>query len=43
VATVAPLVLRHRLIRSFQADAEGKSADDIIARLLHDVSRDVPG
>ena len=43
VVTVAPLVLRHRLIRSFQADAEGKSADDIIARLLHDVSRDVPG
>ena len=39
VAALAPLVLRHRLIRSFQADAEGKSTDDIIAKLLQDVSR----
>ena len=43
IATVAPLVLRHRLIRSFQADAEGKSADDIVARLLRDVPRDGKG
>jgi MoxR-like ATPase len=40
VAALAPLVLRHRLIRSFQADAEGKTTDEIIAKLLEDVSRD---
>jgi MoxR-like ATPase len=38
VAALAPLVLRHRLIRTFQADAEGKTTDDIIASLLQDVS-----
>jgi MoxR-like ATPase len=37
VASLAPLVLRHRLIRTFQADAEGKTTDDIIAQLLQDV------
>jgi MoxR-like ATPase len=40
VAALARLVLRHRLIRSFQADAEGKTTDDIIARLLEDVPRE---
>lgn len=40
VAALAPLVLRHRLIRSFQADAEGVTADQIIGRLLEDVARD---
>jgi MoxR-like ATPase len=39
VAALAPLVLRHRIIRSFQADAEGKSTDDIIAQLLAEVPR----
>jgi len=39
VSAVAPLVLRHRLIRSYQADADGKTADDIVARLLRDVPR----
>ncbi len=39
VAALAPLVLRHRLIRTFQADAEGKSTDEIIAQLLNDVPR----
>ncbi len=39
VAELAPLVLRHRIIRSFQADAEAKSTDDIISRLLQDVPR----
>ena len=39
VAALAPMVLRHRLIRSFQADAEGKNTDDIIAQLLKDVPR----
>ncbi len=40
VAALAPLVLRHRIIRTFQADAEGKSTDDIIAQLLADVPAD---
>jgi MoxR-like ATPase len=40
VAALAPLVLRHRLIRTFQADAEGKSTDDIIQALLQDVPRE---
>ena len=39
VAQLAAPVLRHRLIRSFQADAEGVSTDDIIARVLNDVPR----
>jgi MoxR-like ATPase len=39
VAALAPLVLRHRIIRTFQADAEGKTTDDIIGRLLEDVPR----
>src|SRR2546423_7968675 len=39
VAALAPLVLRHRLIRTFQADAEGKTTDEIIAKLLADVPR----
>ncbi|MGO8675391.1 MAG: AAA family ATPase [Limisphaerales bacterium] len=38
VAAIAPLVLRHRLIRTFQADAEGKTTDEIIARLVQDVA-----
>ncbi|PWU20385.1 MAG: AAA family ATPase [Verrucomicrobia bacterium] len=37
VAALAPLVLRHRLIRTFQADAEGKTTDEIISQLLADV------
>src|SRR5438067_1652188 len=37
VAALAPLVLRHRLIRTFQADAEGKTTDEIIGKLLNDV------
>ena len=40
IAALAPLVLRHRLLRTFQADAEGKSTDDIIAQLLEDVPRE---
>ena len=42
VAALAPLVLRHRLIRSFQADAEGKTTDDIIQQLLNQVPMDLP-
>jgi MoxR-like ATPase len=39
VAALAPLVLRHRLIRSFQADAEGKTTEDIIGMLIGEVER----
>jgi MoxR-like ATPase len=41
VRALAPLVLRHRIIRSFQADAEGKNPDDIVAQLLTDVPEEV--
>ncbi len=37
VAALAPNVLRHRLIRNFQADADGVSAPDLIAGLLERV------
>ncbi len=40
VAALAPMVLRHRIIRTFQADAEAKTTDDIIAQLLSDVPRE---
>src|SRR6266478_2247628 len=40
VQALAPLVLRHRLIRTFQADAEGQTTDEIIAKLLSDVPRE---
>jgi MoxR-like ATPase len=42
VMAVAPMVLRHRIIRSFHADAEGQSADAIIERLLEDIPHDAP-
>jgi MoxR-like ATPase len=34
IAALAAPVLRHRLLLSFSAEAEGKSADDIVAALL---------
>ena len=37
---VAPMVLRHRIIRSFHADAEGQSTDAIIQRLLEEIPKD---
>jgi MoxR-like ATPase len=40
IAALAPLVLRHRLVRSFQADAEGMNTDAIIGHLLEDVASD---
>jgi MoxR-like ATPase len=40
VRAVLPLVLRHRIIRSFHADADGQSADDIIAKVLEVVIED---
>ncbi len=41
VAALAPLVLRHRLIRTFQADAEAKATDDIISQLLQDIPQSI--
>ena len=40
VMAVAPMVLRHRIIRSFHADAEGQSTDAIIQRLLEEIPQD---
>jgi len=37
VVALAPPVMRHRLLLSFAAEAEQKSADDVIAALLRDV------
>ena len=34
VKSMAPDVLRHRIILSYEAEAEGKTTDDIIATLL---------
>jgi MoxR-like ATPase len=39
VAAVALPVLRHRIIRTFRAEADGKSTDDIIKRLIDEVPR----
>jgi MoxR-like ATPase len=41
VAAVAPLVLRHRVLRSFHAEAEGTSTDDLIAQILRDVPQEL--
>jgi len=37
VKTLAPDVLRHRIILTYEAEAEGKSADDVIRRILDNV------
>jgi MoxR-like ATPase len=37
VRGVAAPVLRHRLLLNFQAEAEGLSADEVVARLLEAV------
>ena len=34
---VAPDVMRHRLLLSYEAEAEGRTADDIVARILETV------
>ena len=34
VKAVAPDVLRHRLVLTFEAEAEGVRADDVVERLL---------
>ena len=38
VAALAPLILRHRVIRSFHADADGKSTEQIVQQLLKDIT-----
>ncbi|MDG2223989.1 MAG: MoxR family ATPase [Rubripirellula sp.] len=43
VKAIAPMVLRHRIIRSFHADAEGQSADDIIQQLLAEIPQAATG
>jgi MoxR-like ATPase len=40
VAAVALPVLRHRLVRTFRAEADEKTTDDIIGQLLGDVPRE---
>jgi MoxR-like ATPase len=38
VLALARPVLRHRILRSFEADAEGVTPDDVVSRLLLDVT-----
>ena len=40
VDSVARPALRHRIIRSFEAEADGVTTDDIVGRLLETVPRD---
>ena len=35
--SMAPEILRHRLVLTFEAEAEGKSADDLVKRILDSV------
>ena len=37
VKSLAPDVLRHRIILSYEAEAEGKSADDVITTILENI------
>jgi MoxR-like ATPase len=37
VREIAPLVLRHRIVLNFAAEADGISADDIIEKLLKEI------
>jgi MoxR-like ATPase len=34
VRAVAPSVLRHRIVTSFQAEADGRSAADVVEEML---------
>ena len=38
VRNVAPLVLRHRIVTNFHAEAEGISADNLVERLIKHVA-----
>ena len=42
VREVAPLVLRHRLIPSFRAEAEGMDSDALLKRILESVTEPTP-
>ena len=42
VRRVAPLVLRHRIIPNYHAEAQGIDADAIIARLLDEITEPTP-
>ena len=37
VKTLAPDVMRHRVVLSYEAEAEGKSADDIMSTVLESI------
>ena len=37
LARVAPAVLRHRILLNFQAEADGRTPDEIVAALLAEV------
>ena len=37
VKTIAPDVLRHRIVPTYEAEAEGKSTDDLAAAILNHV------
>jgi MoxR-like ATPase len=39
IAALAPAVLRHRMVTSFSAEAEGVRADELIKRLVETTSR----
>ncbi len=39
VHTIAPDVLRHRVIGTYEAEAEGMQSDDIVARILEKVNK----
>ncbi|MBZ0273472.1 MoxR family ATPase [bacterium] len=39
VHTIAPDVLRHRIIGTYEAEAEGMTSDDIVARVLEKVQK----
>lgn len=41
VASVAPAILRHRLILNFAAQSEGVSADDVVQKIIASVPRHV--
>ena len=43
VRDVAPLVLRHRILTNFHAEAEGMTPDKIVAQLLKHVAEPGPG
>jgi MoxR-like ATPase len=38
---IAPSALRHRIVRSFEAEADGVTTDEIIARLIKHVPHEI--